>query len=198
MMFLSHFIKRRHLWLGGGLACYIVFSLLTWGPVIVISGESYSFIEKKAIEKNSFVSPVFIGDSYELEIPFIIILAWTKNNNKNLRIDFLSSVNTDDITYKLKVNNIYLDKIAGIKLDLLEYCTKEGEVLNLLEYNNIKNNSEYMQIDFSKKIVSGDILRIAGICKLKNGSKINFNYEYEIKASPLRVKISLRILEGMP
>ena len=178
------------MWLWGGLACYIVFSLLTWGPVIVISGESYSFIEKKAIEKNSFVSPVFIGDSYELEIPFIIIFAWTKNNNKNLRIDFLSSVSTDDITYKLKVNNIYLDEIAGIELNLLEYCTKEGEVLNLFECNNIRKNDRYIEIFFSKKIVSGNILRVAGICKLKNGSKINFNYEYGIKATPLRIKIS--------
>lgn len=198
MMFLSYFINKRYLWFWGGIACYIVFSLLTWGPVIVISEESYSFIEKKIIEKNSFVSPVFTGDSYVLEIPFIIIFSWTKNNNKILRIDFLSSVTTDDITYKLKVNNNYLDEIAGIEINFLEYHTKEGKIFNLLDGNNVKNNSEYMQIDFSKKIASGDILRIAGICKLKNGSEINFNYEYSIKKIPLRMRISLRIFEGMP
>ena len=42
-----------------------------------------------------------------------------------------------------------------------------------------------MEIDFSKKIASDDVLQITGICELKNGSKINFNYEYKIAVTPL-------------
>ena len=199
MMFLSHFRNRRYLWLLGGLACYIIFSLLTWGPVIVISGENYLLIEKKKNERNSYVSPTFIGDYFELEIPFIIILAWTKNNNKKLRINFLSSVITDDVTYKQKVNDNYLDEIAGIKINLLEYHnTTEGEDFNLFECNSLKNNEEYIEIDFSKKIASGDVLRVAGVCKLKDGTEINFNYEYSIKIIPFKMRISLCIFEGIP
>ena len=55
-----------------------------------------------------------------------------------------------------------------------------------------------MEIDFSKKIASDDVLQITGICELKNGSKINFNYEYKIAVTPFSMEISLRILGGMP
>lgn len=37
-----------------------------------------------------------------------------------------------------------------------------------------------------------------GKCKLKDGTKINFNYEYEIEIKPPQTSISLRIFEKMP
>ena len=182
----------------GCLCLLYCFLLADLGPVIAIYGENYFFIEKKVIEKNPFVSPVFIGDTYELEIPCIIFFYLTKNNNKNLRINFLPSFTPDDITFKPKVNNIYLDDIAGVKINLLEYHTKEGMIFNLLECNDIKNNDGYMEIDFSKKIAFDDVLKITGIDELKNGSEIHFYYKYKIKVTPFRMETSLRILGGTP
>ena len=192
--FLSRLKKRHLLW--GALACYIVISVLTFGPVIEIYGEDYFFIQKETIEKNPYVSPVFVRDSYYLEIPFVIWFAFTKDNGKNLRIEFLRSFSYDGTTSKPKVNNNYLDDIAGIKINLLKYHTKEGKIFNLLECKNLKSNSKYIEMYFPHKISSGDHLYIRGVCKLKNGSEINFDYEYKVKIEPFKMYFSLRILDG--
>ena len=81
---------------------------------------------------------------------------------------------------------------------LVEYCFVDGVVLNLLKHNNVKKHKEYIEIDFGKKSASGDLLRIMGKCQLKDGTKINFNYEYEIEIKPPQTSISLRIFEKMP
>ena len=59
-----------------------------------------------------------MGDYFDLEIPFIIIFCWSKNNNKKLRINFLPSFTVDSAIHKLKTNNHYLDEINGIEIDL--------------------------------------------------------------------------------
>ena len=197
VMFLSHFKDKRY-WGVWVVVCYIIFSLLTLGPVIVISGEDYFCVKKSVIDRNCYISPFFVGDYFDLEIPFIIIFCWSKNNNKKLRINFLPSFTVDSAIHKLKTNNHYLDELNGIEIDLVEYCFVDGVVLNLLKHSNVKKHKEYIEIDFGKKSASGDLLRIMGKCKLKDGTKINFNYEYEIEIKPPQTSISLRIFEKMP
>lgn len=166
------FIKKRYRWFLGGLVCYIILSVLTFGPIIHTHGELYFFRDKFIAPGDStwsFVNPLFRTWNDSFKIPFIIDFFLRRDTNKNLYL----------MTFRYLADN--RTEIKETEINSIEYHTKDGQIFNLLEGYNIRYFDNDMSIDLSKTIITaGDVLRIDGICKLKNGTTIDFHYDFKV------------------